>query len=182
MDDALASDGREIPAQPDALDGPGCAVAPWTSEYMLGDISLERGLIRVMGKGAKERIVRMGESAQKALLRYLLLRKDHHDCLWVTEEGRPMGQYGVEIATRRLILRAGISRDLKHGTHTLRHTAATNYLRNGGNVRLLQEMLGHTHITTTMKYVDALGPEAMIADHKLASPVDNLMKGKSPQR
>jgi len=50
------------------------------------------------------------------------------------------------------------------------------YLRNHGNLKCLQEMLGHADIQTTMKYADALGPEAMIEDHQKASPVDNLLR------
>ena len=144
----------------------------------LDDIFIDQGLIRVMGKGGKERIVRMGESAQKALLRYLLKRRDQQEAVWVSEEGQPLRQAGIQIAMRRLAQRAGVPNTVKRGTHSFRHTAATSYLRNHGNVKCLQEMLGHEHITTTMKYVDALGPEAMIEDHKLASPVDNFLRHK----
>lgn len=146
------------------------------SMMTLTDILFDQGLIRVMGKGSKERIVKMGETTQKALLRYLLMRQDTHEAVWVTEERQPMKQWGVASAIRRIAERVGIPKPHKRGTHVYRHTAATLYLRNHGNVKCLQELLGHENIKTTMKYVDALGPEAMIADHLLASPVDCLMK------
>jgi site-specific recombinase XerD len=146
----------------------------------LTNIYFEQGLIRVMGKGAKERIVKMGEVTQKALLKYLLMRKDNHESVWVTDHGQPLTQRGISIAIQRIAQRADIPRPLKHGTHIYRHTAATNYLRNHGNVKCLQELMGHENIKTTMKYVDALGPEAAIEDHRLASPVDNFFKYSEP--
>jgi integrase len=69
---------------------------------------------------------------------------------------------------------------MKRGTHVYRHSGATTYLRNHGNVKCLQELLGHENIKTTMKYVDAMGPAAMIEDHRLASPVDNLLGSFKP--
>lgn len=148
----------------------------------LSDIFFEQGLVRVMGKGSKERIVKMGEITRQTLLHYLLARKDNLDGVWVTEEGRPLKQAGINIAIRRIAQRAEIPSTVKHGTHVYRHTAATTYLRNKGNVKCLQELLGHENIKTTMKYVDALGPEAMIEDHKVASPVDNLLAATPTRR
>jgi site-specific recombinase XerD len=131
-----------------------------------------------MGKGRKGRIVKMGDKTQKALLQYLLMRNDSLDCLWVTDNGEPLGEWGIVSAIRRIAERAAVPKGMKHGTHVYRHTGATNYLRNKGSVKCLQEMLGHVHIETTMKYVDALGPAALIADHIYASPVDNLLGGR----
>jgi len=148
----------------------------------LAEVYFDQGLIRVMGKGAKERIVRMGEITQKALLHYLLKRKDDRDDLWVTEEGKPLSEQGITTAMVRLAQRAGIPKTLKRGTHAYRHTAATSYLRNHGNLKCLQEMMGHENIKTTMRYADALGPEAMIADHRLASPVDNFLGNKARKK
>ena len=145
----------------------------------LADIYPEQGLVKVMGKGRKERIVVLGQEAQKALLRYLLMRqkrKDQLECLWVTEELRPLKQRGILMAIRRISYRAGLPNTIKRGAHSYRHTAATNYLKNGGNLKLLQEMLGHAKISTTEKYLDVLGPEALIADHVSASPVDGFMR------
>ena len=137
------------------------------------DINLDHETIRVMGKGAKERIVRIGKTAQKALLRYVLMRDDGYPCLWVSGGRRPMRKLGIKVAVRRLCLRAGIT-GTKPGPHTFRHTAAISYLRNGGGEFTLQIMLGHSTLQMTRRYVSSLGAEDMISAHKLASPVDNL--------
>jgi len=145
------------------------------ANIQLKDVDFDRETIRVMGKGAKERVVRMGKTVQKALLRYLLTRDDHYDCLWVTEERRPLQRNGVQIAIKRLCKRAEIT-DATPGPHTFRHTAAISYLRNGGGEFTLQNMLGHSTLQMTRRYVSSLGAEDMIVVHKKASPVDNLLK------
>jgi site-specific recombinase XerD len=137
------------------------------------DIDFDRELIKVMGKGAKERRVRIGRTAQKALLRYLLMRTDTYPCLWVSEERRPLTCAGIQVTIKKLCLRAKIT-DAKPGPHTFRHTAAINYLRNGGSEFTLQLMLGHSTLSMTRKYVSTLGEEDLIKAHRLASPVDNL--------
>ena len=137
------------------------------------DINLDRETIRVMGKGAKERIVRVGKTAQKALLRYVLMRDDGYPCLWVSGERRPMTKPGIQVTIKRLCHRAGVT-DARPGPHTFRHTAAISYLRNGGGEFTLQIMLGHSTLQMTRRYVSSLGAEDMINAHKLASPVDNL--------
>lgn len=142
----------------------------------LADIDLGQDTIRVMGKGAKGRLVRVGKTTQKALLKYLLARKDPHPCLWVTEERQPLTRRGMKTAVRRLCEYAEI-KGPKLGSHTFRHTAAINYLRNGGDVFTLQVMLGHSTLEMTRRYVAALGAEDMIRVHQKASPVDNLGLG-----
>ncbi len=144
----------------------------------LSDLYINQGLIRVMGKGSKERIVKMGESAQKALLAYLFMRRnrfprDTMEAVWIGEEGRPMKQSGIDIAIRRISERARIPRTEKRGAHSYRHTGATNYLRNDGNIKTLQELLGHENIATTQKYTYVLGPEKLSEDHRKAGMVDN---------
>jgi site-specific recombinase XerD len=146
---------------------------------MLADIYPDQGLVKVLGKGRKERIVKLGQEAQKALLHYLLRRTDVCEHVWVTEEFKPLRQRGIQMAIRRISDRAGLPKSVKRGTHSYRHTAATNYLKNHGNLKMLQEMLGHTKISTTEKYLDALGPEALIADHTIASPVDRWLNHKT---
>ena len=139
----------------------------------LSDINLDNETICVMGKGARERFVRIGKTVQRALLRYLMMRQDEHDCLWVSEERRPMKRDGISTVVKRLCRRADI-RGCKLGPHTFRHTAAINYLRNGGGEFTLQIMLGHSTLTMTRRYVSSLGAEDMIRVHRVASPVDNM--------
>lgn len=143
------------------------------SAIQLQDLDFDTETIRVMGKGAKERVVRIGRTTQKALLRYILTRRDDFPCLWITEEGRPMSRGGVQTTIKRLCRRARI-KGAKPGAHTFRHTAAINYLRNGGSEFTLQIMLGHSTLQMTRKYVSSLGQEDMIKAHRQASPVDNM--------
>lgn len=143
------------------------------SNIQLKDINFDQETIKVMGKGAKERIVRMGKSTQKAMVKYLLKRDDSYTCLWVTEERKPIRRAGIQITVKRLCQRAEIT-DAKPGPHTFRHYAAISCLRNGMNVFTLQEMLGHASLEMTRRYTKTLGAEDVIEAHKTASPVDML--------
>jgi len=139
----------------------------------LVDMDLQTGTIKVMGKGAKERVVRIGKITQQTVLRYLLARTDSHPCLWVAEERKPLSARGVQIMVKRMCGLAGIT-GAKCGPHTFRHTAAITFLRNGGGEFALQYMLGHSTLSMTRRYVSALGADDMIRVHEKASPVDNL--------
>jgi len=139
----------------------------------INDIDFNQETVRVFGKGSKERIVRIGKQTQKALLKYMLNRDDDYQCLWLTEERRPLTCRGVQEAIKKLCKRANIT-DAKPGPHTFRHTAAINYLRNGGDEFTLQIMLGHTTLAMTRRYTSTLGTEDMMRVHRQASPVDNL--------
>jgi site-specific recombinase XerD len=137
------------------------------------DVNFEGEVITVMGKGAKQRVVRMGKEAQKALLKYLLMRNDNLPCLWLTEEHRPLKKSGIQIAMRRLSWRAGIT-DAKPGPHTFRHSFATQSLRNGAGSFFVQALLGHSTLSTTKRYVSSLNSEDAVIAHRAFSPVDNL--------
>lgn len=102
----------------------------------LKDMDFDNETIKIMGKGAKERIVRFGKTTRKALLRYILARNDSQGCLWVSEERRPLTRDGVQITIKKLCQKAEIV-DAKPGPHTFRHSAAISYLRNGGDVLTL---------------------------------------------
>ena len=143
------------------------------SNIQLTDIDSENDTIIVMGKGSKERRVRMGELSHKAVLHYVMTRKDNYPCLWVTEERIPMKNWGVRETIQRLFKRAGIT-GVKVGPHTLRHTAAILFLRNGGGEFNLQTLLGHSTLSMTRRYVGALGEDDLKKAHEKASPVDNL--------
>lgn len=137
------------------------------------DMDLEREIIRVMGKGAKERVVRIGKETQKAVLRYLLQRSDSLLCLWVTEERRPMKARGVQVMIRRLGQRAGL-KNVRCSPHTFRHTFGTAALELGADLREVQSILGHSTLTMTLKYVATVGSEQAVKRHKQFSPVDNM--------
>lgn len=139
----------------------------------LADMNMQQETIRVMGKGAKERVVRMGQETQKALFRYLLQRKDINMCLWVTEEMKPLHKASIQGLIRKLCYRAGIG-GVRHGPHTFRHTFATRALMNGAGEFEVQSLLGHSTLQMTRRYAASLGSEHAIAAHRKFSPVDNL--------
>lgn len=140
----------------------------------LSDLDFDNGTIKVMGKGAKERRVRISPETQKAILRYRLRCKDDGlPCLWVTEEHKPLRARGISSMVRRLGERAGIRHQVRTSPHTFRHTAAIQYLRNKGDQFTLQIMLGHSTLEMTRRYVSTLGVEDMLKIHETASPVEN---------
>ena len=78
------------------------------ANIQLNDIDFDREIIKVMGKGAKERVVRVGKRTQKSLLVYLLMRNDSYPCLWVNEERRPLTTDGIFQAIQELGKQAGL--------------------------------------------------------------------------
>jgi site-specific recombinase XerD len=139
----------------------------------LEDINTSNGNIRVMGKGSKERIVRIGKVAQKALWRYLMHRPDD-GCqeLWLSEEKRPLSCRGVQCLIRRLKERAGIKGS--GSVHRFRHTFALNFLRVDKNVFNLQYLLGHSELEMVRRYTATLGMEDALKAHEKASPADMM--------
>ncbi len=136
-------------------------------------VDTERGWIKVKGKGAKERVVRIGATVQKSLWRYLVLR-DKNKCeqLWITEEGRPMKSGGIQIMIKHLKGRAGVTSS--GNCHKFRHTFALNFLRQDRNPFNLQYLLGHSDLRMVKHYVSTLGMEDALAAHEKASPADRL--------
>jgi integrase/recombinase XerD len=117
---------------------------------------LDEGLLRVFGKGSKERIVPVGRSAIAAAAIYLrelrprLERGGGKGVLLLNGRGEPLTRMGAWKILRKHVQRAGIT---KHVTpHTLRHTFATHLLEGGADLRAVQEMLGHADISTTQIY------------------------------
>jgi site-specific recombinase XerD len=139
----------------------------------LDDIDSERGWIKVKGKGAKERVVRIGATAQKTLWRYLVYReKNKSESLWITEEGRPMKVAGIQTTVARLKERAGLT--AKGNCHRFRHTFALHFLRKDRNPFNLQYLLGHSDLRMVRHYVSTLGMEDALKAHECASPADSL--------
>ena len=137
------------------------------------DINAETGHIRVLGKGNKERVVRIGKVAQKALWRYLMCRgRENVEQLWLTEEGRPMYDTGVQSMVKRLKERAGVIGE--GGVHRFRHSFALSFLRSDGNVFNLQYLLGHSDLEMVRRYTSTLGMQDALKAHEKASPVDLL--------
>jgi len=137
------------------------------------DLNLERGVIKVKGKGAKERVVSIGVGAQKLMLRYLLSRDDTYPCVWVTEERRPLSYEGIAMIFKRLAARAQLN-NVRCSPHTFRHTFATMCITYGASEFEVQSLLGHSTLTMTRRYVATLKSEQAVIAHKKFSPVDNL--------
>jgi len=139
----------------------------------LDDLDAERGWIKVKGKGATERVVRIGVAAQKALWRYLVHRPSNGKAeLWLTEEGTPLQSDGIQIMIRRLKERAGVTS--RGNCHRFRHTFALIFLRADRNPFNLQYLLGHSDLRMVRHYTATLGMEDALEAHKKASPADLL--------
>lgn len=119
-------------------------------------ISLNRGQIverrfTVIGKGRKPRLCFIDERTEQLMEEYLKTRNDHNSALVVSYENKSrMTATNVQLLVRNSAARAGINK--KVTPHTLRHSFATNFLRNNGNMRYLSAMLGHASLETTMMY------------------------------
>lgn len=138
----------------------------------VGDLRPD-GTIRVMGKGATERIVPLGTTARRALLRYVADRPPvgPADPLFVGRRGGVLGRRGIQVAIARLGRRAGVG--TRCSPHTFRHTFARGYLVNGGDVFSLQQILGHATLDMVRRYV-TLSETDLVARHRAASPADRL--------
>jgi integrase/recombinase XerD len=121
-----------------------------------GAVDLENRLVRVLGKGDKERIVPLGRPAVEALRRYLALGRPHLDRrhrpeLFLNARGGPLTRAGAFLVLRRLAERAGLDPARVH-PHLLRHSFATHLLEGGADLRSVQELLGHADLSTTERY------------------------------
>jgi integrase/recombinase XerC/integrase/recombinase XerD len=139
----------------------------------VGDVRPD-GTLRVMGKGAKERIVPIGASARRALVRYLATRSAvaAGDPLFCGRWGRVLSERGIQLAIARLGRRAAVG--TRCSPHTFRHTFAHGYLVNGGDVFSLQQILGHATLDMVRRYV-SLSEADLVARHRTASPADRLV-------
>lgn len=139
----------------------------------IADLDVDVGLIKVMGKGAKERIVRISNRTLKAILRYWNQRNDDLPCLWVTEERKPLQARGIQQMIERLGKRAGVT-GVRCSSHTFRHSFAIMALQNGIGEFNLQWLLGHSTLTQTRRYCGSLGAKEAMLAHIKASPVERL--------
>ena len=122
----------------------------------LSQVSLDMGVVRVMGKGSKERLVPLGEEALEWIERYLkdarpsLLGRRASDFVFVTARGAPMTRQAFWHLLKRRAGQAIPGRSLS--PHTLRHAFATHLLNHGADLRVVQMLLGHADISTTQIY------------------------------
>jgi len=119
-------------------------------ELKRGDINLDLGVVRCVGKGSKERIVPVGRPAVEAVRSYLDSRRDAAPCLFLGNKGRPITRVAVWRIVRRYARAAGMRTPIS--PHALRHSFATHMLEGGADLRAIQELLGHANIVTTQIY------------------------------
>jgi len=134
----------------------------------LHDVNIDRGILKVTGKGNKERLVRIGYTVQKVLWRYISLRQSTSDNLWTDSVGNAISANTIKLIMKRVSTRLGI----KCNPHALRRSFAIYYLRNGGNIFELQLLLGHSSLEMVKRYLGSLQFEDAFQGHVKASPVD----------
>lgn len=122
----------------------------------VGDVNLEHGFVRCMGKGSKERIVPLGGVARYFLSAYLdqararLARGRNTQALFINQQGRRLTRQGCWKIIKVYARKGGITKSIT--PHVLRHSFATHMLENGADLRSVQELLGHADISTTQIY------------------------------
>jgi integrase/recombinase XerD len=119
-------------------------------------VDLDGRIVRVLGKGGKDRLVPLGRPAAEAVRRYLALGRAHLDRryrpeLFLNARGGPLTRAGAFLILRRLAEKAGLEPERVH-PHLLRHSFATHLLEGGADLRSVQEMLGHADLGTTERY------------------------------
>ena len=143
----------------------------------LGNLWLDEGMLKVLGKGNKERLIPIGKQVQRLLWRYINRCRPEpamakYNFLFLTREGKPLTKDRAEKIMTYYGRKAGIE-GVRCSPHTLRHSAAVRFLRNGGDVFSLQRMLGHASLEMTRRYCELADIDVKRA-HMTASPVDNL--------
>ena len=120
------------------------------------EVNLDVGLVRIVGKGNKERLVPMGEQAVDWICRYMqqarvdLLKNKSSDALFLTARGAGMTRQAFWHLVKKYALLAGMTEDLS--PHTLRHAFATHLINHGADLRSVQMLLGHADLSTTQIY------------------------------
>lgn len=139
------------------LYGTGIRVAECTN-IKLQDIDFEASVFLIFGKGGKERYVPFGSFAHDAIQEYLdsarkeLMNKNmlEHDFLFVNNRGAPITDAGIQYILKKIIEKSSLTTDIH--PHMFRHTFATHLLNNGADLRTVQELLGHSSLSSTQIY------------------------------
>lgn len=137
------------------------------------DVSLDEALVRVFGKGSKERIIPIGDCALSALKTYIyvyrkdLLKKQSSDYLFLSSLGSKMSRQAFFKIIKAIALEKNIKSEIS--PHTLRHSFATHMLNYGADLRSIQELLGHSDIATTQIYTH-ISKNKISDDYKNSHP------------
>lgn len=141
----------------------------------MGDVEYGTGEVRVLGKGSKQRIALLGEPALAALAHYLkdvrdaLVAKPSEAALFLNRSGGRLSTRSIQLMVKKYALQAGLGLDFH--VHTLRHSFATHLLDGGADLRVVQELLGHSSPATTQIYTHvsaAQARQAYLAAHPRA--------------
>ncbi len=133
----------------------------------LDDLDEARRTVRVVGKGDKERVVPVGETALEALAAHLAMRGRRRGPLFLNARGGRLTPRSAHRIVRARARQAGI--DQRVTPHTLRHSFATHMLGAGADLRLIQELLGHSRLSTTQRYTH-VSPEHLMRVYDRAHP------------
>lgn len=140
-------------------------------ELNLNDINLGSGFITCFGKGSKERMIPFGEEAKNALKKYLASGRPkmakNNDFLFVDNHGHKLTRQGLWWIIKNCVKLAGVR--AKTSPHTLRHSFATHLLEKGADLRSVQELLGHSSISTTQIYT-SVSREKLRKEYQKAHP------------
>jgi integrase/recombinase XerD len=140
---------------------------------LLQQIDVQRGFLRVFGKGSKERVVPVGAKARDAIAVYLSSGRPHlvkprtGSQLFLNKNGTALSRVALWMIVKAHAKRAGIAKNVK--PHALRHSFATHLLTGGADLRAIQEMLGHASISTTQIYT-AVEPQRLLVQHEKFHP------------
>jgi integrase/recombinase XerD len=153
----------------------------------IGDLDLYDGLVRVMGKGAKERVTPIGRTARAAIGDYLTRGRPElarprgraESAVFLNARGGRLTRQGAWLVVRAAGDRAGLSDRLF--PHVLRHSCATHMLDHGADIRVVQELLGHASLSTTQVYTK-VSPERLRAVYDAAHPRARHDRGGSVRR
>jgi integrase/recombinase XerD len=154
--DLSKAEGHRNKAIIEVLYGCGLRVSELTG-LKISDMYLDKGFIRVIGKGDKERLIPIGGKTVREIENYLPARKsfsnvdkDYRDILFLNRRGRSLTRVMIFTIVKNLSMEAGLKKTIS--PHTFRHSFATHLIENGADLRAVQEMLGHESILTTEIY------------------------------
>jgi integrase/recombinase XerD len=139
----------------------------------LEQLNLDAGFVTVIGKGNKERVVPVGQKAISALVEYLnygrphLVKKHSPATVFLTNRGTAFAHVTMWLRIKKRFLSAGITRNIT--PHMLRHSFATHLLEHGADLRVIQELLGHSNISTTEIYTHVAQPR-LVEIHRRFHP------------
>lgn len=129
----------------------------------LQDIDFSQDIIRTFGKGSKERIIPIGDYAKEYLEKYIyeyrssMLKKENNEHIFLNNHGKQMTRQGFFKIIKKIAKEKGINKELS--PHTLRHSFASHLLKYGADLRTIQELLGHSDISTTQIYTHITNEE-----------------------